>query len=157
MLACCDGREENESREIGGIMKVIKKNVYYCDFCKKKSLRSVKIHEKHCTANPDRECRLCDNRSIKPIIEKYQKYFYLRTERDSLRVIFLKEFTLKDLVNELDYTCPNCILALIRCLGLNRWYMDKKYKFDYKKALDEWWAEVNKKAWEEDEHNSIYY
>ncbi|MCK5346673.1 MAG: hypothetical protein KAR20_24855, partial [Candidatus Heimdallarchaeota archaeon] len=59
-------------------MRVVKKNVYYCDFCKKKGLRSLKIHEKHCTANPDRECRLCDNQSIKPIIEKYQKYFYLR-------------------------------------------------------------------------------
>lgn len=147
-------------------MKVIKKNVYYCDFCEKKSLRSVKIHEKHCTANPDRECRLCDNQSIKPIIVKYQKYFYIeKVERvsfkltvdESLRVIFLKEFTLKDLVNELDCICPNCILALIRCLGLNRWYMDKKYKFDYKKALDSWWHAINIEQRRQDEYDSIYY
>ena len=56
-------------------MKVVKKNVYYCDYCNKKGLRSLKAHEKHCTANPDRECRLCDNPSVKEIIEKYQRLF----------------------------------------------------------------------------------
>lgn len=148
-------------------MKVVRKNVYYCDFCKKKSLRSLKIHEKHCTANSDRACRLCDNKPIKPIIEKYQKYFYLRetkspdpiSEWDEIKItpVFKKKFTLKDLINELDYECPNCILALIRCLDLNRYWMDKKYKFNYKKALANWWAVENKRAWEEDEHDSIYY
>ncbi len=148
-------------------MLVKKKNVYYCEYCKKKSLRSLKTHEKHCTANPDRECKLCDNQSIKPIIEKYQKYFYIRETKNhsyiadlntiEITPVFKKEFTLEDLTNELDYECPNCILALIRCLDLNRYWMDKKYKFDYKEALNEWWAEVNKKAWEEDEHDSIYY
>ena len=135
-------------------MKVIKKNVYYCEYCKKKSLRSVKIHEKHCTANPNRECRLCDNQSIMPIIEKYSKYYYLEIE--PLKVIFLKEFTLRDLVNELDYVCPNCILALIRCLGLNRWYMEKKYKFDYKKALAYWWSVANEEQREKDFRETHY-
>ncbi len=146
-------------------MIVKKKNVYYCEYCKKKSLRSLKTHEKHCTANPDRECRLCDNKPIKPIIEKYQKCFYIervervafkRTIDESLRVIFLKEFTLKDLVNELDYVCPNCILAIIRCLGLNRWYMDKKYKFDYKKALANWWSKANEEQCKQDYYDSLY-
>ena len=140
-------------------MIVKKKNVYYCEYCKKKGLRSLKIHEKHCTANPNRECRLCDNENIKPIIEKYQKYFYLRelnkpavADWDSYAIIpvFKKKFTLRDLVNELDYTCPNCILALIRCLDLNRWWMKKKYKFNYKKALDNWWKAANAEAWERD-------
>lgn len=148
-------------------MKVIKKNVYYCDFCKKKSLRSVKIHEKHCTANPDRECRLCDNKPIKSIVEKYQKYFYIRKTKnfshiadwDEIKItpVFKKEFTLRDLVNELDYICPNCILALIRCLDLNRYWMDKKYTFDYKKALANWWAVENKKAYEEAERETYGY
>ncbi len=145
-------------------MIVRKKNVYYCEYCKKKSLRSLKTHEKHCTANPDRECRLCDNKPIKPIIEKYQKYFYIEKvehvsfgiTEEELRVIFLKEFTLRDLVNELDYICPNCILALIRCLGLNRWYMDKKYKFDYQKALANWWAKANEEQNRQDYYDSMY-
>jgi len=148
-------------------MKIKKKCVYYCDFCSKKSLRSLKIHEKHCTANPDRECRLCDNKSIKPIIEKYQKFFTIEeTEQVVLggqeweiviKPTFKKQFTLKDIINELDYICPNCILAIIRCLGLNRYYFEKKFKFDYKKALDNWWRIINEEERREDEHDAIYY
>ncbi len=147
-------------------MIVKKKNVYYCEFCKKKSLRSLKTHEKHCTGNPDRECRLCDNKPIKPIIEKYQEYFHVRETRnhsyisalDTIEItpVFKKEFTLKDLVNELDYICPNCIFALIRCLGLNRYWMNKKYKFDYQKALANWWAVANREQLKQDYHDSMY-
>lgn len=147
-------------------MRMKRKIVYYCDYCNKKSLRSLKIHEKHCTANPDRECRLCDNKSIKPIIEKYRKYFTIEeTEKVILggqewemviKPIFKKEFTLKDIINELDYICPNCILAIIRCLGLNRCYMEDKFKFDYKKALDNWWRITNKEEWEKDEREACY-
>ncbi len=148
-------------------MKTKRKIVYYCDFCKKKSLRSLKIHEKHCTANPDRECRLCDNKDIKPIIEKYKKFFTIEeTEKVILggqewevviKPTFKKEFTLRDIVNELDYICPNCILAIIRCLGLNRYYMEDKFKFNYKKALDNWWYIINKEERRKDEYDSIYY
>jgi len=150
-------------------MHAKKKYVYYCDFCNKKSLRSLKIHEKHCTANPDRECRLCDNKSIKPIIEKYRKYFYLReikkhlfsdpgmAEVATIIPVFKKKFTLKDLINELDYRCPNCILAIIRCLGLNRYYFKGKFEyFDYKKELDKWWAISNEEAWREDKRETYY-
>lgn len=142
-------------------MKIIKKNVYYCDFCKKKSLRSLKEHEKHCTANPDRSCRLCDNKSVKEIIDKYRKYFYAREVPTKhipaelkIQVVFKKKFTLEDIKNELDYTCPNCILTIIRCLGLNRYYFEKKYEFDYQKALNEWWALDNEKAQEEAERET---
>ena len=134
-------------------MKVRIKKVYYCDFCKKRSLRSLTQHEKHCTGNPDRECRLCDNKSIKPIIEKYKKFFTVgetETEWPSIMLIFKKQFTLKDIIDELDYRCPNCILAIIRCLGLHRYYMRDKFKFDYKKELEDWWKMVNEEAREED-------
>jgi len=142
-------------------MKIIKKNVYYCDFCKKKGLRSLKVHEKHCTANPDRECRLCENQPIRPIIDKYQKYFEVKIREDVLygdtvKVVYKKEFTLNDIVNELDYRCPNCILAIIRCLGLNRFYFEDKFKFEYKKEVDGWWSEINKEAQEEDGRSLIY-
>ena len=131
-------------------MKVKKKCVYYCDFCSKKSLRSLKVHEKHCTANPDRECRLCDNKSIKPIIEKYKKLFTVHPMNYAVR--FKKKFTLKDIINELDYRCPNCILAIIRCLGLNRYYMKGKIEyFDYKKELEDWWEAINEERREETE------
>ena len=39
-----------------------KKWRYYCDFCKKAggSAGAMAKHEKHCTNNPNRYCRLCD-------------------------------------------------------------------------------------------------
>ena len=42
-------------------MKTLLKKVYYCDFCKKKgmSASAMSVHEKHCTLNPNRQCRLC--------------------------------------------------------------------------------------------------
>ena len=136
-------------------MKTKRKIVYYCDFCKKKSLRSLKIHEKHCTANPDRKCRLCDNKDIKPIIEKYRGYFHVHEM--TYDVAFKKKFTLKDIINELDYRCPNCIFAIIRCLGLNRYYMNReKFKFDYKKELDIWWAISNEEVRRQDERETYY-
>ena len=48
-------------------MRTVLKKVYYCDFCKKKGLSasSISKHEKHCTLNPKRECRLCKNYSLK--------------------------------------------------------------------------------------------
>ena len=145
-------------------MRIIKKNVYYCEYCNKKSLRSVIIHEKHCTANPNRICRLCEGKSIKEIIDKYEAMFEVNNIQKvvfggcevSLEVKYLKEFTLDDIRNELDYNCPNCLLAIIRCLGLNRWYFDKKFKFDYQKELQGWWAAVNEEAREEDERSNYY-
>ena len=42
-------------------MKARQKWVYYCDFCKKKLMvrAAMERHEKHCTMNPDRVCRMC--------------------------------------------------------------------------------------------------
>jgi hypothetical protein len=42
-------------------MIVVKKNVYYCEYCKKRSLASfsMKRHEKRCTMNPKRQCGVC--------------------------------------------------------------------------------------------------
>ncbi len=56
-------------------MKTKLKNVYYCDFCKKHSLASwaMKEHEKHCTLNPDRICRVCDNKDKNCPMCKFSK------------------------------------------------------------------------------------
>ena len=72
-------------------------------------------------------------------------------EWSEARPIFKKQFTLKDIIDELDYRCPNCILAIIRALGLNRWYMKGKIEyFDYKKELEDWWESANEGAREEE-------
>ena len=136
-------------------MIVKKKNVYYCEYCNKHSLSpSLAIHERHCTANPDRDCRLCENRNVKEIIEKYRKYFTIHPLNKVVK--YIKEFTLEDIKNELDYLCPNCILTIIRCLELNQYYFGKKFAFDYKKALEEWWAIENARAYEEAERETYW-
>lgn len=145
-------------------MKVLIKKVYYCDYCKKRALRSLIIHEKYCTANPDRECRLCGRESVKEIIDKYKKFFTVKINDNFLaegetlaeKPVFEKQFRLRDIVNELDYICPNCILTIIRCVGLNRYYMEKKFKFNYKKALNNWWKGANKDALEREEREMYY-
>ena len=43
-------------------MKVKKVNQYQCKYCGKKqySAGHMRTHEKHCTMNPERHCRMCD-------------------------------------------------------------------------------------------------
>lgn len=131
-------------------MRIKIKKVYYCDFCSKRALRSLAEHEKHCTANPDRQCRLCaeeGNPPIRPIIDKYKGFFRLEKAKDdwgldTIKVIFIKDFTLDDIQKKLNCKCPNCTLSIIRCLRLNRYYFEKKFEFDYKKELESWWKKV---------------
>lgn len=76
-------------------MKIETKKVYYCEFCRKHSLASwsIKVHEEHCTLNPKRSCRMCEDGPITlPIIQK---------EYGTAVQITGKE-------------CPACVLAFCR-------------------------------------------
>jgi len=42
------------------------RKVYYCEFCRKHGLRMISTHEKHCTLNPKRECRVCEKFDTQP-------------------------------------------------------------------------------------------
>ena len=151
-------------------MRKEKKWMFYCDFCKKKGMSGshISIHEKHCTANPDRDCRLCGRTGfrmykragIREIIDKYRKYFYTRKikprhpfDADDVQVVYRKKFTLQEIMDEVD-ECPNCIFTIIRCLGLNRYYFKKKFDYDYKEALKDWWGGVNEEAHRQDERET---
>lgn len=121
-------------------MKTKIKKVYYCDFCKKHSLRSLTEHEKHCTGNPNRECRLdgCMNYDLNPIIEKFKSQY--KTENNSefgfQEVIkHPKMIEIRKSVNN----CPNCILTILKCAGLKYCYADD---FNYKIELQCWWDDI---------------
>lgn len=60
-------------------MKRVLKYVYYCDHCNKRSLSGghISTHEKHCTANPERECRICGRKGISDIVEAFKTRFSL--------------------------------------------------------------------------------
>ena len=105
-------------------MKTIKKNVYYCDHCKKKGLAKFYIvkHEKGCTLNPNRICGLCESSEISELVNKLKSMFTVaKIESDIFyweKIKWIeKEVTLKDLREWVD-NCPNCLLALVRQSGL---------------------------------------
>ena len=56
-------------------MKKKTRIVYYCDFCKKRLMRidAMERHEKHCTANLDRKCRVCEDDNILPNFREITK------------------------------------------------------------------------------------
>jgi len=150
-------------------MKTVKKNVYYCDFCGKRGLSASHIakHEKHCTVNPERECRLCkETRDIKLFIEKLKARFEIRDIHsvDEFGTIIDrkiewkgKKITLDEIITFTE-GCPNCTLAILRQTKLN--YKIFGFKYDYKKELENWWGEINREEWEKERRemaSGIYY
>jgi len=139
-------------------MKVIKKNVYYCDFCNKRllSTSAMNKHEKHCTRNINRECRLCECGVTLPetvaelkkrfkIVEKERIIpFYGITEKYLSVEWTGKEITM-DEIRDITDNCPNCILAILNLVGLNRYYFAEKtdgaFEFDYKKEVNDYFIE----------------
>lgn len=144
-------------------MKVIKKNVFYCDFCKKKSLSGgwMSVHEKKCTANPNRECGVCVvKRNIADVVNKFNVRFRLHPKQvdyifseshnesdyHEYQVEWLGEpVTLQEIRNAVG-NCPNCILAVLRQVGFNKHYFQFE-KFDYQKELKERMAEKNEEEY----------
>jgi hypothetical protein len=101
---------------------------YICEFCGKVQHKrsSMARHEKHCTKNPNRECRMCDaiGESPTPMPEllavlpdpKSKKYIddkhrYAGTIYDLLKVD--TEAALPKL-RELTSNCPACMMAALR-------------------------------------------
>lgn len=131
-------------------MKAIKKNVYYCDYCNKRGLSSahMKRHEKGCTLNPDRQCRMaCESsKNIRSIIFGLKQRFVLKqttplerfeTDRE-LKVEWIGEpVTLKE-IREATNDCPACMMAVIRQLRFNYHYFDGMVaEFDFKAEMKE--------------------
>jgi hypothetical protein len=131
-------------------MKIRKKNVYYCDFCKKHSLMPLLKHERACTLNPGRTCRMCEQ--TRPgLQEEAQKIYDQVIKRmsemdgDAPYVIEVKVLDFMDPVEG----CPACALTILRLVRkligerLEDWTIILKTDFDYAKEKTAWWAEVN--------------
>lgn len=131
-------------------MKTKVKNVYYCEYCNKHGLRSdaMEKHEKHCTLNPNRECRLCGNENIKDIIKKYSNAYTFEEEPignldNTIVIKWEKKFSLDDINDDVE-GCPVCILTVLRCAKLSESPVCFKLgEFNYKEALQEWWDNEN--------------
>jgi hypothetical protein len=131
-------------------MKIIKKNVYYCEFCKKRGLSAsaMSVHEKHCTNNPTRSCRHCENTIDLPtLVAKYkaQAVAIENPEPDDGFTDYMKVIScpkLDDIQSDVEY-CPTCTLAILRQAGLTWWYFRKIIDFDYKAAMKSHWDDIN--------------
>jgi hypothetical protein len=114
------------------------------------SASAMAKHEKHCTANPDRVCRICDSAiKIKPLIEKFKNSYTVEIRKDaydndytpnihffSERIINWKEkeITIEDIKKEVD-NCPNCTLAIVRQAFPDSIIYYEDYKKDLADAL----------------------
>ena len=111
---------------------------YYCDFCDKANCcaSAMHKHEKHCTANPNRECGMCkcadfETKPIKALIGALGN-------GDKQGVNALREKA---------EGCPACMLAAIRQSGLqdSPLGMDgTSIDFNFKNERIRWWESKNK-------------
>lgn len=129
-------------------MKSVKKFVYYCDHCKKRSLSKFHMnkHENGCTLNPKRECKLCEGTDIPKITESIKKrYHILDSENKEYGFNFStvqwigEPVTIKE-IEWIAGGCPNCMLAIIRQSGLVGYAFNDDFKFNYKHRVSEWYA-----------------
>ena len=141
-------------------MKIKTKKVYYCDYCKKHSLKSLLQHEKYCTGNINRECRLC-GRSEKttPKLKVLVRYFKRRmfipkvNEGQGIPSDQIKQPRLEDIMDIVEQ-CPACTLSVIRGCKLQNFPYN--INFDYKKEIETWWETKNKEDYENEMNYAIY-
>lgn len=137
-------------------MRIVRKDVYYCDFCKKKSLRNLTEHEKHCTGNPDRECRICGREeSLRPLIEKFKSQISFREmkrkypdgeEYSKFEDVKYPKIEDIELAVETDYGfCPACKLAIIRGIGILNMHLPIEWlnNYDREKDFADYWRRRN--------------
>jgi len=129
-------------------MKTIKKNVYYCDFCKKRNLSASHMHkhEKGCTNNPNRVCGICGRtESLSDVVDFYKSRFEIVNVTDNIfsteKIEWIgKEITLDDIRDHVD-GCPACMLSILRKTNMT-WELFG-FNFDFEKERKEWWNDVN--------------
>lgn len=110
-------------------MKVKTKKVYYCEFCNKHLLvaHAIKTHEKHCTKNPERECRMCGG-----VYDNKPDSFTIKYGRFGSKHI---EVTGEE--------CPACVLSFVRLNNISEiYFLGTNNPWMYKDAVDKWHKET---------------
>jgi len=131
---------------------------YICDFCGKKGLSAAHMtkHEKHCTMNPGRKCRMCalyDNEQYplsellsilpEPDIKRKEDEYGITESCENIEAL---EGAMK-ILREKTEGCPMCIFATIRQKGIH-----PSYLFDYKKECNRFWKDYNEQQLHEDRY-----
>lgn len=121
---------------------------YKCDFCKKVGYSSfhMKRHETGCTANKDRVCRMPIHNGEAPRLSLEQLMANLVLSKPDFGMAELREDS---------HNCPACILAAIRCSGIQKHDYDEEgsvgidLKFNFKEELAAMWNDINSAAADE--------
>ena len=103
-----------------------KVNRYYCEFCKKSncSASSISRHEKSCTLNPDRICRMCtklglDQSEMSDLLKILPTPVLTEDDIGLLTLINGKEIeSAIEKLRSVTENCPVCIFATIRQMGI---------------------------------------
>ena len=137
-------------------MRKAKRWVYWCDFCGKsgRSAGYMSSHEKSCTMNPDRVCRMCTHgeaaqakmgdmlkalelAKIEEIEEKnIPLWMTVKIENEKEAIERLREVS---------NNCPMCMLAAIRQTTKYPMIFDS-FKFEREKAV--YWNDCNEASLE---------
>ena len=143
-------------------MRTKRVNRYYCDYCGKGGCQAAAMrkHERHCTMNPNRVCRMCrvlnqpqpDIENLVALLPRPQDY-----EHHDYGSTAYKGFgaAMKDgmaALREAADGCPACILAAIRQAGWSGMVGD----FDYQKEARAVFAMVQERE-ERAEMDAIMY
>ena len=131
-------------------MKSIKRWRYYCDYCKKSggSKYHMERHERSCTNNPNRVCRMCDfgggsMLDLNGLISNVKNNIVLNiTELETEYYLLADGVTAENILEKLrrQSECPTCILSALRQSGAPYLFDGV---FDYKTEKKELWKEYN--------------
>ena len=118
---------------------------YYCEFCGKAncSKPSIEQHEKHCTMNPNRHCRMCEiTHRVQVPIEEMKAVLPAGPDPSDPEGCSQPQHldtSIKKL-REITGNCPACMLAALRQNGLAGWWGDH---FDVKNEFARGYVEVS--------------
>lgn len=125
---------------------------YYCEHCGKSSGSGGHMarHEKTCTKNPYRECRMCKSERLRDMLESVERHWPQPPfSQDAIQWLF-ERLGAGDIegVHELRKAvggCPACMLTIVRASGLDS-QIDPEHgpvdevAFDFKRERDAWFA-----------------
>lgn len=127
-------------------MRTKQVQMHYCEYCGKRGMRAyyIREHEKHCTLNPNRECRVCglieeqqprmaDLLALLPRFPHGDNEIY--TDQAAAAVEALMP-ALRNAANN----CPACIMAALRQAGIPVPIVES---FDFSKEMASIWKDFN--------------
>lgn len=136
-----------------------KVNRYYCEFCKKSkgTKYSMEVHERHCTMNPNRICRMCQKMqgsqvSMKELIAEIPvRDIEYPVFVDGLYDEATKEYEegIKQAIKtlrEITSNCPVCIMAALRQAKVDPIFWEG---FNFKEEMASAWIDYHANDHEE--------